>query len=170
MGLFTKKEANLENLRVEHVDVYNEAVAVGVDQGKAALVIEAEKLQTNAHDAGVGAGAVAERARIEGINACTITGHEALAKTFIADGTTTPGEAAIKMINANKALNVTALDLIKTSSAKAIQDEKEETVLDKTKMTTKEKWDADPKLAEEFDSYAAFEAVEKNAGNYRIKK
>jgi signal peptide peptidase SppA len=170
MGLFSKKEANLVNLQAEHSDLYNEAVAVGVDQGKVALAKEVETVQANAHKAGVSAGTEAERARISGINDCTIVGHEKLAEALISDGTTTPGEAAIKMINANKTANATGLETIKTTSAGAVADEAEETIVAKKDMTAKQKWDADPKLADEFDSFEAFEAVEKNSDNYRILK
>ena len=113
-------------------------------------------------------GANAERARIQGINDCTIIGHEELAKTLVADGKTTPGEAAIQMINANKTANADGLKKIADTSAKAVADETEETILDKTEMTAKQKWDADPKLAKEFDSFEAFEAIERNSGNYKV--
>ena len=168
--LFTKKEANLDNLKAEHVDLYNEAVAVGADQSKEAFVKEATQLQESAHDTGISVGTKAERARISGINECTIIGQEKLAESFIADGTTTPGEAAIKMINANKAANADGLETIRKTSASAVADETEETIVAKADMSAKQKWDADPKLAEEFDSFAAFEAVEKNSDNYRILK
>jgi signal peptide peptidase SppA len=170
MGAFTKKDANLENLRVEHADIYNEAVAVGADQNK---VVHAEAVKTAeaaSYKTGEDAGVVKERARISGINECTIVGQEKLAEAFIADGKTTPGEAAIKMINANKTANVDGLEVIKKTSAQAVADEKEETIVAKGDMTAKQKWDADPKLADEFSSFEAFEAVEKNSDNYRIKK
>lgn len=170
MILFAKKEATLDNLRIEHGALYNEAVAVGAAQNKLVTDEALKVTETTSHAAGLDAGAIKERARIEGINGCTITGHEELAKTFIADGLTTPGEAAIKMINANKASNVTGLELIKTTSAKAIENETEETIVKKASMTAQQRWDADPKLAEEFESFQAFEAMEKNTDNFRIKK
>jgi signal peptide peptidase SppA len=170
MGLFTKKEANLDNLRADHSDLYNEAVAVGVDQNKEAVAKEADQLSKSSHDAGVLTGADAERARIQGINDCTIIGQEDLGKSLIADGKTTAGEAAIQMINANKKANVDGLKKIEKTSAKAVEDETEETVLDDANMTAKERWDKDPKLAKEFESFEAFEAMEKNSENYRILK
>jgi signal peptide peptidase SppA len=170
MGLFSKKEANIGNLKADHEDLYNEAVAVGVAESKETLANEVSSIQATAVKVGEAQGAEAERARIQGINDCTIIGQEALGKTLIADGTTTPGEAAIQMINANKKANVDGLKVIDKTSANAVVDEVEETIVDKTAMTAKQKWDADPKLASEFSSFEAFEAVEKNAENFRIKK
>lgn len=171
MGLFAKnKEANLQNLKVEHSDLYNEAVAIGVDEGINSTKAHFDKSVEDAKAEGLEAGVVAERARIQGINDCTIVGQEKLAEAFIADGKTTPGEAAIKMINANKAANADGLKKIETTSAGAIADEAEETIIDKKNMTAKEKWDADPKLAKEFDSFEAFEAMEKNSDNFRVLK
>ncbi len=169
MVLFAKnKEANLENLKAEHSDLYNEAVAVGSTEAKASLEVESEVLQKKGFDAGLTSGAEAERARIQGINDCTIIGQEELAKTLIADGKTDAGQAAIQMINANKKANVDGLKKIEATSAKPIEDETEETIVDKKDMTAKEQWDADPKLAKEFDSFEAFEAMTKNTENYRV--
>jgi ClpP class serine protease len=169
MGLFAKnKEANIDNLRTEHGDLYNEAVAVGADQSKVVHAEEVKSAEEASYKTGQEAGVVAERARISGINDCTIIGQEKLAETLIADGKTTPGEAAIKMINANKKANVDGLTKIEKTSAQAIEGETEETIVVKKDMTAKEKWEADPKLADEFDSFEAFEAMEKNTDNYRV--
>jgi len=170
MGLFSKKEANIDNLKADHTDLYNEAVAVGADQSKVAFAEEVKTSNEASYKTGQEAGVVAERTRISGINDCTIIGQEKLAETLIADGKTTPGEAAIKMINANKTANVDGLEAIKKTSAQAVADETEETIVAKKDQTSKEKWDADPKLAGEFDSFEAFEAMEKNSGNYRVLK
>ena len=171
MGIFQKNsEANLDNLKAEHGKLYKDAVAVGVNQGINSTKAYFDKSVEDAKAEGFEAGVVAERARISGINECTIVGQEKLAESFIADGKTTPGEAAIKMINANKAANADGLKKIEMTSASAIADEVEETITDKKNMTAKKKWDADPKLAKEFDSFGAFEAAEKNTDNYRILK
>jgi len=168
MALFAKKEANLENLKADHIALYNEAVAVGVEQAKAANTQTAQAAEDDGYKAGVDAGVEAERARIQGIQDCTIIGHEDLAKAMISDGKTTVGEAAVKMINADKKSNASALEKIKNTSAQAVADEAEETVVDQTDMSAKEKWDADPKLKKEFDSFEAFEAMDKNSDNYRV--
>lgn len=170
MGLFSKKEANLDNLKAEHVDLYNAAVDVGVESTKAHFDESVTKAKADGESVGAVAGASAERLRIEGINKATIPGQEALAKTLIADGNTSPGDAALAMIDANRKANVDGLQKIKTTSAKAVEDEQEETVVDKTEMTAKQKWDADPKLAKEFDTFEAFEAMDKNSDNFRVLK
>jgi signal peptide peptidase SppA len=68
------------------------------------------QLETEAYTKGVKAGAndgesrgaIAERERIEGINAQMFPGQEALASEMIKDGKTTPGEAAIRFNAAEK--------------------------------------------------------------------
>ncbi len=173
MGLFSKKEANLDNLKTDHSDLYNEAVAIGADQNKEVHAKDVVSAKADGHTEGLEAGAVAERARIQGIDDCTVKGQEELATVLKADGKTTPGEAAIKMINANKEANADGLEKIKKTSASAVADEEEETIStkkDEKDMTAKEVWDADPKLAKEFDSFEAFEAMRKNTDNFRVLK
>ncbi len=173
MGLFSKKEANLQNLKDDHNDLYNEAVAVGMEKSIVDHEQTVKSTGASSYKAGHEAGLVTERARIQGINECTIVGHEKLATALIADGKTNPGEAAIKMINANKEVNTNGLEVIKKTSAKAVEDEDEETIIakkDEKDMTAKEKWDADPKLAKEFASFEVFEAMDKNSDNYKILK
>jgi hypothetical protein len=170
MGLFAKKEANLDNLKAEHADLYKAAADEGVESTRALFDESVAKAKSEGETAGAILGASAERARIEGINKATIPGQEALAKTLIADGNTSPGDAALAMIDGNRKANVDGLKKIKDTSAKAVEDENEETVIDKKKMTAKEKWDADAKLSDEFASFEAFEAVEKNSDNFRILK
>ena len=171
MGLFSKKEANLQNLKEDHSALFKEAVAIGVDQDKDVHAENLISAKVDAHKEGLETGAEIERARIQDIDKVTIKGQEKLATDLKADGKTTPGEAAIKMINANKEANAEGLEKIKTTSAKPVEDEIEETIKEKKDskdMTAKEKWDADPKLAKEFDSFKAFEAMEKNSDNFRI--
>lgn len=171
MALFAKKEANLDNLKSEHVALYNEAVAIGAESTRAVFDETVAKAKIDGETSGSIAGASAERARIEGINKAIIPGHEALAKTLIADGNTTPGDAALAMIEANRTAYADGLKKIKTTSANAVEDETNETTIkDKKTMTAKEQWDADAKLHEEFGSFEAFEAVTKNSDNYRILK
>ena len=173
MGLFSKKEANLQNLKDDHTALYEEAVAIGADQDKKVHAENVISVKTDGYKKGLEAGAQEERVRIEGIDKVTIKGQEKLAADLRADGKTTPGEAAIKMINANKEANVEGLEKIKTTSAKPVEGEIEETIIakkDSKDMTAKEKWEADPKLADEFASFKAFESMEKNSDNFRILK
>ncbi len=168
MSLFAKKEATIENLQAEHGGLYRAVMDVGIDSIKAQHEENVKKAEADGHGAGLEAGAVAERARIQGINDCTIPGQEELGKKLVADGKTTPGEAAIQMINANKKANADGLEKIKNTSALAVEDETEETIVDKSEMTAKQEWDADPKLANEFASFEAFESMRKNDSNYRV--
>lgn len=59
-----------------------------------------------------GSASAAERDRILGIQKVTLKGQEALAQTLIADGKTTPAEAAFKFIEAAKEAGATELQAI----------------------------------------------------------
>lgn len=60
---------------------------------------------------GKAAGAESERARILGIEAQTLAGHEALIAKFKADGSTTPEQAAVQVLAAEKAKHTAQLSL-----------------------------------------------------------
>lgn len=66
-----------------------------------------------------GEGATAERARIMGIEAALIPGHEALVAKFKADGTTTPGDAALAINAAETAARGGALANLRADGAPA---------------------------------------------------
>jgi signal peptide peptidase SppA len=166
MSNFAKTEANLNNLKEHHSDVYAEAVAVGTTQASSA----AEAAEKAGFNAGSLAGAKAENARINGIDACTIIGQEVLANNMKADGKTTPGEAAIRMIAADQAAKATGLEKIKTESAKAVSDELEETIVKNADMTPKEQWEASADLKKEFATADIYDAYMTNKadGNIRV--
>jgi signal peptide peptidase SppA len=75
-----------------------------------------EEIETDAYSRGVDAGAKdgqslgaeAERKRIEGIREACFSGQEDLAAEMIADGKTTPGEAAIRFNAAEKQVRISA--------------------------------------------------------------
>ncbi len=64
MGLFSKKEANLQNLKADHIDLYNEAVDVGINSTKAHFDESVATAKEESFKSGQDAGIVAERARI----------------------------------------------------------------------------------------------------------
>jgi len=63
-------------------------------------------------------GATAERGRILGIEANALPGHDALITTLKADGTTTPEQAAVQVLNAERGKGPAAMDAI----AAAVED------------------------------------------------
>jgi signal peptide peptidase SppA len=171
MSLFAKNvDANLDNLKEHHVALYNEAVALGVTQAEKKLEGEFEKSEKVGFSAGEITGQKNERARIEGINKCTIVGQEKLAAGFVADGATTPGEAAIAMINADKEVKTAGLETIKKESASAVGSEVEETIKAEADKSPKDQWAASADLQKEFPDVAVYESYMKNNadGNVRV--
>jgi hypothetical protein len=111
-------------------------------------------------------GAKAERERILGIERVALPGHEALVAEMKADGKTSPGDAAIKIAETEKANRSKRLDAIKSDgqAAPAISatamGEKKPVVVDESaplEERAKAAWDADPKLRTEFESVGGFE-------------
>jgi len=64
-------------------------------------------------------GAKAERERVAGIEAQSLPGHENLVAEMIADGTTTPDQAARRIIEAEKSTRSTQLQAIKDAEKDA---------------------------------------------------
>jgi signal peptide peptidase SppA len=75
-----------------------EGKAEGVTEGKAAGIAEGKAL-----------GATEERTRIQGVESQSLPGHDDLVKTMKYDGKTTPEQAAVKILNAEREKNGTTL-------------------------------------------------------------
>lgn len=172
MSLFAKNvEANLQNLKEHHSALYTQAVDEGINSTKAHFDESVEASEKTGFKAGSIAGAKDERDRIAGIKAATITGQEDLAEKLIADGSTTPGEAAIQMINAEKASKASGLEAIKKESAKAVGDEVDETTITAdADVSPADQWKASKDLQKEFPDVAVYESYVKNKaeGNVRV--
>lgn len=83
---------DLQTLKANHPDVYNQAF----DEGKKAG-FDAGKAE------GLTAGATTERQRITELQALAVPGHEKLIAEMIADGKTTPEQAGLKLWKAEQA-------------------------------------------------------------------
>ena len=127
-------------------------------------------------------GSKAERERILGIEAVALPGHEKLVAEFKADGATTPGEAAIKITEAEKATRERRLDAIKRDAAATVAIPANPTATGDVKAVVedsnrpleeraKAQWDNDANLRAEFmdnfDSYVAWRKAE-DGGSARI--
>lgn len=148
--------------------------AEGVTAGKA----EGEKV-------GREAGAIAERDRILGIEKIAMPGHEESVAAFKADGKTTPAEAAMAILAAEKAKGGKMLDALKvdglTGAAAAVaaqpatpqKADSAKILADTTQpieVRCKAAWDADASLQAEFGSLSTLVAYEtaKASGQARI--
>lgn len=147
--------------------------AEGVTAGKA----EGERV-------GREAGATAERERILGLEKIAMPGHEAAIAGFKADGKTTPEQAAVAILEAEKAKGGKVLDALKVDGEKgaaaapaaqppAGQVDSAKILADATQPLDdrcKAAWDADAGLRAEFGSLSTLVAYEKAkaAGQARI--
>lgn len=169
---------DLNELKTKHPEVYAAAVA----EGKIAGASEAAQTAKQAGIAeGVSQGADAERKRILAIQEQSIPGHEKIVADAIADGKSTAGDVALKIVAAEKAVRADALAALKKDGKEAGEvaapgapageaGKKADEALP-VEERTKKVWDADPKLRQEFDgNYEAYLAYEKNveAGRVRI--
>ncbi len=92
---------DLEKLKTEHPDLYNQVFALGREAAQGA---NADEIRAAALEEGRKLGAEAERERIQAVEAQALPGHEELIATLKYDGKTTGPEAALQILNAEKAL------------------------------------------------------------------
>jgi signal peptide peptidase SppA len=125
------------------------------------------------------AGAAAERARIQAVEAACLPGHEALVAALKYDGKTTGGDAALAVMAAERqarssaaaALANDAPAPVKPAATPAVDkpaagDDMSLTVEERCKA----KWDSDASVRSEFTTLAAYTAYTKahEAGNVRV--
>lgn len=125
------------------------------------------KTPEEAYAAGMAAGRTAELERIRGVQSQVIPGHESLVSEMAFDGNTTPEQAAIRVLAAERAANAGALQARRDAGVAAPRpavppvepaapDMSGMPLDDRIKAT----WDATPSLREEFggdfSSYAAY--------------
>lgn len=132
---------------------------------------------------GAAAGASAERARIQAVEAQALPGHDALIATLKADGKTTGPEAAAAVLAAERTLRGKAAAQLASDApqpvaaaaapvvdaaaqaAAAAQAEAGLPVEDRCKA----QWERDPKVRAEFGALAAFTAYTRAAEAGRVK-
>lgn len=120
-------------------------------------------------------GATAERERILGIEANSLPGHDDLIASFKADGKTTPEQAAVAILKAEKEKGATALSAIASAvetnadiDADIVDAQAGQKVVNDDDLPLEERcqhqWDSDPKIRTEFggkyDQFLAFKKAE----------
>jgi len=103
----------LEELKKQYPEVYqliyDDGLKAGIDTGQA----DGLKLgQQTGLEEGRAQGVLAERARIKGIFECSMPGHEALVLSLMFDGSTSPEQAAVKVLTAEKALQLSKVEAL----------------------------------------------------------
>lgn len=150
---------NIEQIKAEHPDL-------------------AAALAAEGHAAGLAAGALAERERIQAVEGQSIPGHEALIASLKFDGKTSGPEAAVAVLAAEKSLRTKArADLLSDApapvafaaapdDAAAAAAEDNLPLEDKCKAT----WDSNASIRGEFRTFDAFLSYEKAVTGGRVKQ
>jgi hypothetical protein len=173
-------EITVETLKDLYPDVYAAVVKDATDAGYVDGYGKGK-------EEGKAAGADAERERIKGIETVALPGHEALVAEMKLDGKTTGAEAAIRIIEAEKAKKAVKLEayaaehitVVSTVDA-SIQAAKESKEKEEQKeinanlpldMRCKAEWEKNPQLRAEFgnsfDAYLAY-STHADAGSVKI--
>ena len=126
-----------------------------------------ETIRTEARLQGVAEGAEKERQRIIGVFGQRLAGHENLIEKLAFDGKTTPEQAAVQVLAAERVLQERkAEDLHKDGVPPVANPEPPAPAKSKTDSPqTKEQFEQNQALVEEFgdwETYAAFERANKN--------
>lgn len=170
---------NLEEFKAKHFDLHRQVF----EEGRAAGASEsAERARKEGYDQGkadgVTAGAETERARIQDVEAQTLTGYEELAAGMKYDGKSTGADVAMAIVQAEKKVRAAELQRLQ---ADAIQPAPHATAPDSgddagknlpLDVRAKAEWDKSPQLREEFggdDNFNAYLAYLKNVEAGRVK-
>ena len=166
----------------KYPDVYNSIV----EDGKVAGYVEGTTAGTEvamAEGKKLGAleGAEAERARIKAVQDVALPGHEKLVAELAFDGKTTAGEAALKVMAAEKAVMASradsynkdgqAIDVPVPSDGDAVPSSPDAANASlPIEEKVKQQWDSDPRLRDEFGgNLNACLAFEKASAAGRVK-
>lgn len=164
------KSMDMKTLRAEHPDIVSELtreITESISAGVRAIAFEE----------GRAAGVASETARIMEIEANALPGHDALVASLKADGKTTGAEAAVKILQAEKAKGATRLAAIRddaqvvalvpsvvSPAAGPVDDGKP-----KTDAQYAEIFAASPELQSEFLTAEHYVAYSKAASSGRVK-
>lgn len=105
----TEKEVqtmDVNEIKTKNPALYQEIFDAGKAEGAKAAAASVEAVRAE----GMEAGKVAERERISGIQAAILPGHEKIGQDAIADGKSTAGDVALKIIAAEREARGKALD------------------------------------------------------------
>ncbi len=166
--IMTEKELK-EKFPAVHAAIFEQGQTAGVEAG----IAEGRKL-------GITEGSEAERARIKAVQDAHLPGHEKLIASLMFDGKTTAGEAALKVMAAEKAVlagraeNYIADGQGIDVPVAGIGDDAAGVTppVDNLPIEekTKKKWDSDPELRSNYGgSYGAYLAYVKAVENGQVK-
>jgi len=131
----------------------------------------ANKLREEGMATGKTEGAAAERDRIVGVKAQCVPGHEALIESLAYDGKTTPAEAAMQVIAAEKVVKNAAAEAFKSSApavVPVVNSDNPETLTGDDKL--KAEWDKNPNLRAEFaGKFELYAAHQKDIPGVKVK-
>jgi len=121
--------------------------------------------------------AAAELARIQGVQEQLIPGHEALISELMFDGVTTPEQAAVKVLQAEKALKQKVVDDHESDSPEALADPSTDGAVVATadanlpiEKRCKKKWEESAEIQAEFaGDFDAYIAAEKAIEGGKVK-
>jgi len=162
---------DLQQLQEKHPELYQEVLEVGRMDARAAMDAEVQFRVSE----GILYGAALENERIRAILAQAVPGHEAIIQEAIADGKSTAGDVAMKIVAAEKAIRERKMEDVKSDTRELTDVDASTTnasvnanmpVEDRAKA----EWDRDPDLRAEFgnlDHYVAFKRATE-AGRARI--
>lgn len=119
-------------------------------------------------------GATAERARIQAVQEQSMPGHEALVQTLMFDGKTSGPEAAVQVLNAEKATRTNTLQTIRTESPAPVAQPdvvaSGEDINLPLEDRCKAKWEASADLRAEFgNSFETYMAYERATSENKVK-
>ena len=147
-----------EQLIKENPDLYQQIRNEGVEEGKKAAVSE-EALASARKE-----GAKAELSRIQGIKAAALPGYDKEINAMIADGETTPEQAAFKIVGLEKAaLEARAgvqVDPLASGGESAGKGKIEQSAT--VEERAKAEWDSNSKLRAEFPKFEHYLAYKKH--------
>lgn len=170
---------DLTEFKTKHADLYQAVLAEGKEIGKTEATSEAV---TAAKAEGLKEGAEKERQRIKDVEAQAIPGHEALIETMKYDGETTGSQAAIRIVQAEKAANEDRRKSLQADAPPAVHHDNAPPEVGKTgteekdngrpiEQQAKDKWDKDKDLQAEFggdfDRFMSYAKAEKE-GRFRV--
>jgi hypothetical protein len=165
----------------EHEAAIVKATTDAKVQAKSEFEASLAKIKADAKAEGLSEGVAAERARILGIESVALPGHGDLIKTMKADGKTTPGEAAVKIVEAERVKRAGQLDEIagveahtgKLASLPLSQANEKKPTGNQVAQTPdgwKAEWQANKDLQTEFEQVEIYVAYKKADANGQVRR
>jgi len=139
-----RKEEDMKTFKAEEINA---------DLIKAEFPEIAKALAEDGKPETLKAGATAERERIQGVLEQSIPGHEDLVNSLAFDGKTTPAEAAIKVLAAEKKIRATTIDNHAADAPKPVEQPStdDDAPAPVKNLSPEDRWEKDPKVRAEFD-------------------